>query len=196
MEYTRLGYFTTVLSAEYLSNTMLAEYRRGGKNLNAISHDTAIDLINKVKALGINVKRVILDTVGQPHAYKALLERRLRDPNLEIIVESKADDTYPVVSAASICAKVTRDEGLMTWRFPETKEFNNNYGCGYPGDVHTKAWLRANMDDVFGFPTLVRYSWKTCYTILEDKKMNLEWFDKIEDPKAEFKKTQQKLAFK
>jgi hypothetical protein len=59
-----LGYFTTVLSAEYLSNTMLAEYRRGGKNLNAISHDTAIDLINKVKALGVNVKKVILDTVG------------------------------------------------------------------------------------------------------------------------------------
>lgn len=43
---------------------MLAELKRGGKNLNTISHDTAIILINKVKALGIKVKRVILDTVG------------------------------------------------------------------------------------------------------------------------------------
>lgn len=49
---------------DYLSNTMLAEHRSGGKNLNTISHDTAIDLINKVKALGVNVKKVILDTVG------------------------------------------------------------------------------------------------------------------------------------
>lgn len=79
MEYKQLGFFTEVLDAEYLSNTMLAEYKRGGKNLNNISHDTAIDLINKVKALGVNVKRVILDTVGQPAAYKSLLERRLND---------------------------------------------------------------------------------------------------------------------
>jgi hypothetical protein len=50
--------------ADYLSNKMLAT--KQGKNLNQISHDSAIDLINKVKSLGINVKRVILDTVGNP----------------------------------------------------------------------------------------------------------------------------------
>ena len=70
MEFTELGFFTTVLSAEYLSNTMLAEFKSGGKNLNNISHDTAIDLINQVKATGVRVKRVILDTVGQPESYK------------------------------------------------------------------------------------------------------------------------------
>ena len=70
MEFTELGFFTTVLSAEYLSNTMLAELKSGGKNLNNISHDTAIDLINQVKATGVRVKRVILDTVGQPESYK------------------------------------------------------------------------------------------------------------------------------
>ena len=70
IEHTELGYFTTVLMADYLSNTMLAEDNNGGKNLNKISHDTAIDLINKVKACGVRVKRVILDTVGPPHKYK------------------------------------------------------------------------------------------------------------------------------
>jgi ribonuclease H2 subunit A len=58
---------------------------------------------------------VILDTVGQPQTYKELLQRRLKDPSLEIIVESKADFNYPVVSAASICAKVTRDQVLNQW---------------------------------------------------------------------------------
>ena len=120
-EYTRLGYFVSVLHADYLSNLMLAENKSGGKNLNNISHDTAIDLINKVKALGVNVKKVILDTVGQPEAYKRLLKARLRDDNIEIIVESKADLNHPVVSASSICAKVTRDQVLADWKFPELK---------------------------------------------------------------------------
>lgn len=63
-EFEDLGYFTTILHADYLSNKMLAEMKSGGKNLNTISHDTAIDLINKVRSYGINVKRVVLDTVG------------------------------------------------------------------------------------------------------------------------------------
>jgi hypothetical protein len=44
---------------------MLAEWDKGGKNLNKISHDTAIELILKVRnQLGFKIRRVILDTVG------------------------------------------------------------------------------------------------------------------------------------
>lgn len=64
IEFSELGYFTAILMPDYLSNMMLAETKSGGKNLNQISHDTAIDLINKVKKAGVNVKRVVLDTVG------------------------------------------------------------------------------------------------------------------------------------
>jgi ribonuclease H2 subunit A len=115
LEFKEMGFFTTVLDAEYLSNTMKADNGKGGKNLNKISHDTAIDLILKVKACGVKVRRVILDTVGIPEAYKRLLTQRLNDPKIEIIVESKADANYPVVSAASIAAKVTRDHALRDW---------------------------------------------------------------------------------
>ena len=73
MEYKELGYFVDILMPDYLSNTMLAESHNGGKNLNNISHDSAIGLINKVKVAGIKVKRVILDTVGGPDSYKRLL---------------------------------------------------------------------------------------------------------------------------
>lgn len=58
----------------------------------------------------------------------------------EIVSESKADDKYPVVSAASIIAKVTRDDLLEKWNFIEvesskgTIEINHDFGCGYPGD--------------------------------------------------------------
>lgn len=86
---------------------------------------------------------------------------------------------------------------LADWAFAEKKEFIKEYGCGYPGDPKTKAWLRANKDGVFGFPSLVRFSWKTCYSILEDEKMNVEWHDKLEDPKNTYDKyCQQKLSLK
>ena len=92
----------------------------------------------------------------------------MRDPNIEIVVESKADFNFPVVSAASICAKVTRDSVLAGWKFPEQKEIDTDFGCGYPGDPKAKQWLKRHLDTTFGFPTLVRFSWKTCYSILED----------------------------
>lgn len=46
----------------------------------------------------------------------------------------KADSIYPIVSAASIVAKVTRDHTLKVWRFKEGLEMDHTeFGSGYPG---------------------------------------------------------------
>ena len=42
---------------------------------------------------------------------------------------------------------------LSEWRHPERITADNAYGCGYPSDPKAKAWLRANLDPVFGFPS-------------------------------------------
>lgn len=73
MEFSELGFFTTVISPESLSNDMLS-IGSNSRNLNKISHQTAIDLIHKVLDLGVNVTRIYLDTVGIPEAYKAKLD--------------------------------------------------------------------------------------------------------------------------
>lgn len=160
-----IGFFADVIDATTLSQNMLADWDKGGRNLNKISHDSAIMLIKKVRdTLGFTVKRVFLDTVGDPKKYKTIIENALGNGPEEITVESKADDTYPVVSAASICAKVTRDHALEDYVFPEKDlEISREFGCGYPGDKTTKAWLTDHMDSVFGFPSIVRFSWKTSY---------------------------------
>jgi len=53
---------------------------------------------------------------------------------LKITVAKKADALYPIVSAASIIAKVTRDAILGSWQFPEADHlFSSDFGSGYPG---------------------------------------------------------------
>ena len=46
------------------------------------------------------------------------------------------------------------------------------------------------MDPIFGFPSVVRFSWKTTTKILEDNQSKVEWFDPVpeNESKYQFKK--------
>lgn len=93
-----------------------------------------------------------------PDVNEASFSRRLGAlvPDAEIIAKHKADDTYPVVSAASIVAKVTRDRMIDEIR----AEFGVNIGSGYPSDHYTmdfiSTWIRENGKA----PEHVRCSWE------------------------------------
>ena len=92
-------------------------------------------------------------------------------------VKAKADSLFPVVSAASIFAKVTRDKAVKNWQFVENlQDLDSDYGSGYPSDPKTKAWLRKHVDPVFGFPQFVRFSWSTAQAILEKEAEDVIWF--------------------
>ncbi len=99
--------------------------------MNELSHDTAICLIDTLyNKKGLNIVQVYLDTVGDPTKYEVKLSKIF--PKLKIKVSKKADSLYPCVSAASICAKVTRDSLLKDWKFCENITVEK-YGSGYPG---------------------------------------------------------------
>ena len=177
-----IGYAIHVLSPQYISSSM---YRRSKYNLNTMSHDTAIDLVKKALEKEVQVAEIYVDTVGPPEKYQAKLQDIF--PAQNVTVAKKADSLYPCVSAASICAKVARDKCLKEWRFAEkglSKELTTDWGSGYPGDAVTKKFLRDNFDNFFGFPSIVRFSWKTAENILEEKgvPVNFEEVEPEEDP--------------
>ncbi|KAI7820417.1 ribonuclease H-like domain-containing protein [Gamsiella multidivaricata] len=173
-----IGWSVRVLSPMDISNSML---RKEKYNLNALAHDTTIQLIRETLASGVNLKEVhimiYVDTVGPPETYQKKLEN-LFPSVTKIVVAKKADSKYPIVSAASICAKVTRDDVLRHWIFAETgiaNTISRQFGSGYPSDPKTVAWLKSNIDPVFGYPNIVRFSWQTSKTLLETSGKIVRW---------------------
>ncbi|ELV14308.1 Ribonuclease H2 subunit A [Tupaia chinensis] len=119
---------------------------------------------------------VFVDTVGLPDTYQERLQQRF--PGIEVTVKAKADALFPVVSAASICAKVARDQAVKNWQFvEELQDLDVDYGSGYPNDPKTKSWLKKHVDPVFGFPQFVRFSWRTAQAILEKEAEAVTWED-------------------
>jgi ribonuclease HII len=80
---------------------------------------------------------------------------RLLPAKPRLVSEHKADSTYPVVSAASILAKVRRDAIVAALR-EEYGDFNS----GYPSDERAMEWLEAWYREHRSWPSIVRHSWE------------------------------------
>lgn len=177
-----VGWALDILSPNLISTSMLGRVKY---NLNSMSHDTAAGLIQHAMDQNVKVTQVFVDTVGMPETYQTRLQQRF--PGIEVTVKAKADSLFPVVSAASIIAKVARDQAVKNWQFVESLQgLDSDYGSGYPNDPKTKAWLRKHVDPVFGFPQFVRFSWSTAQAILQKEAEGVTWEDSAaeEDPEG------------
>lgn len=83
---------------------------------------------------------------------------------IEIVSEHKADKKYPVVSAASIIAKVERDREIEKLR-----EEYGDFGSGYASDPKTIAFLRKWIENNDSYPEFIRKSWKTVKKLIKEK---------------------------
>ena len=179
LKYPNLIRFEKIeISPKELSTQMLL---RTKTSLNQISQNAAARLISIAKSKGANIKGVFVDTVGNPKQYKELLERKIKDPEIEVVVESKADARYACVSAASIVAKVTRDHCIAEWVFIEKDINDRKFGSGYTSDPYTVKWLKRNYNSIFGYPDFIRFSWKTIKTLFKDNGDQCEWDNYTEE---------------
>jgi ribonuclease HII len=109
---------------------------------------------------------VIIDSVERvrPDAVEAGLGIRnfrhliggLVQRNVPIIAENHADMNYPVVAAASVYAKVRRDELVASLY----EKYGEDFGSGYP-TKRTFAFLVEYFREHHRFPEDMRSNWKT-----------------------------------
>ena len=83
--------------------------------------------------------------------------------NPKIVSKHKADVNYPLVSAASIIAKVTREKEVL-----KIKNEIGDFGSGYPSDERTISFLKDYFRKNRKLPPHVRRSWKTIKSITSD----------------------------
>jgi len=82
--------------------------------------------------------------------------------DLEIVSKHEADDLFPVVSAASILAKVTRDAEMRRIE----AELGAKIGSGYSHDAETIAFLTKWLSEKGSLPPHTRLSWDTAKRLL------------------------------
>ena len=73
-----------------------------------------------------------------------------------VICRHKADVLFPVVSAASIVAKVVRDSEIE-----KLKLVYGDFGSGYPSDPRTMAFLERSISSNSDLTGIVRVHWET-----------------------------------
>ncbi|MCW7069292.1 MAG: ribonuclease HII [Methanophagales archaeon] len=136
--------------------------RRKSQSMNEIT----VDLFARIIEL-LHPDRVYVDAADvNPERFASNLRKKcnIRERDIEIISEFKADENYPVVSAASIVAKVHRDKSIREL----ATEIGAEIGSGYPADPRTIQFLnRLLKEQKDNIPDCVRQSWKTferlCY---------------------------------
>ncbi|EGV66232.1 hypothetical protein CANTEDRAFT_112777 [Yamadazyma tenuis ATCC 10573] len=166
----KIGYLSSILSAKDISSGMLRVHQ-GNYNLNEQAHDATINLIKALVEKKVNIKRVYVDTVGPPEKYQAKLSNIFSSYNIKFTVTKKADSLYPIVSCASIIAKVTRDLYLHYYNQKDPLLRGTEMGSGYPSDPRTSRWLKEQINPVFGWHFgVLRYSWQTAKDSLDKNK--------------------------
>jgi ribonuclease HII len=100
----------------------------------------------------------------------ALNIKKHLDYSPQIISRHKADNIYPVVSAASIIAKTTRDSQVSVIEKELSKTLPLPLGSGYPADPITQKFLKTWLQKYGTLPPHVRLSWKTAQNLVAQHK--------------------------
>jgi ribonuclease HII len=140
-------------------------------NLNEVEALTSGNIINELTKNLKEVEKVNLSIILDcPSvnlvAWKKQLMKYVKDKSLEknILCEHKADFKYPVVSAASIIAKTTRDAEIEKLK----KQYGVDFGSGYPADPFTIKFLKENATNP-KYKGIFRESWQTWKDAVNDK---------------------------
>ncbi|MGQ9719915.1 MAG: ribonuclease HII [Candidatus Jordarchaeum sp.] len=150
------------VSIKVVSPEEIDEAKANSLNLNLLEAHCFADIINQLKP---DVTYVDAADVN-PERFSQRIKNNLTI-DTKLISQHRADCEIPVVSAASIIAKVERDR-----RINELKKFGE-VGSGYCHDPKTISFLKCWVRDHGELPSFVRRSWITAKRILDEIKQTI-----------------------
>jgi ribonuclease HII len=125
-------------------------------SLNDIEAQAMADLIKKAEDGDV--------MIDMPDRYSWTFRKRMEKFKVKKFeAEHKADEKYPIVAAASICAKITRDAKIA-----EIRDATVDFGSGYPSDQRTIDAL-IDKEKRKSLEPFIRKRWKTLERIKQTK---------------------------
>jgi ribonuclease HII len=139
-----------------LPAAQIDQQRFSAISLNKIEITAMIEILRSLKGW----KKAYVDACD-PNArrFQVTLRNHLQ---ADVIAEHFADKFYPIVSAASVVAKVVRDQEVLKAH----KEFDYDFGSGYCHDPKTNEFLTAYLKQHDCLPSIARKSWKTAKRLI------------------------------
>lgn len=133
-------------------------------DLNRMMKDMSLNDI-EAKAMADLIRNIDGDVmIDLPDRYAFTFQKRMETYGVrKFEAQHKADENYPIVAAASICAKLMRD-GKIKEISAEVGEF----GSGYPSDEYTIRALR-NKEMHAKLKSFIRERWQTLENIKQRK---------------------------
>ncbi len=123
-----------------------------GTNLNQLE---ALKIAELLDDLCPDVVYVDSPTSPKADKFAEMILKTSVHKHIKIVAEHKADSKYPICSAASIIAKVDRDDEIEMIK----KEIGLDFGSGYPADPITKRFVKEHWEN--SLSQYIRKSWGT-----------------------------------
>jgi len=139
-----------IISPKEIDQAVFYRRRTGYGLLNQLEAEVMAKIINKLKP---DIAYVDSVDVNEERFGKVIMEKITH--KIKVISKHNADKIYPVVSAASIIAKVKRDSIIE-----EIKKRYGDIGSGYPSDPKTIRFIRKCIESG-EIPDFIRTSWST-----------------------------------
>jgi len=131
------------------------------RRLNFLEARVMAEVINELQPSEVYVDASDVNEKRYGEDVRSFLMNDLK--SIKIVSEHHADRNYPAVSAASIIAKVHRDQVIE-----HLHDEYGDFGSGYITDPKTMQFLRAYRRLHDAYPPIVRVSWKTAKEIEEE----------------------------
>ncbi len=142
-----------------LKPEQIDDYVLRGKKYKRLNYLEALSMARLIESLDAEIVYVDASDVNVDRFKRDILEALQR--RVKIVSVHHADRIYPIVSAASIIAKVNRDREVL-----ELSQKFGDVGSGYPADDKTIKFLEHWIKEYGDLPPFARKSWKTTKKLL------------------------------